>query len=421
MRAARGPAATPGVPITPQRTVLPFTLVATMAASLFQLVLLAVLAAPLIDDVGLSRTELGVLGAVNTFAGALTSPFSGRLTDRLGARRSVVVCLWLSSTSLVILALAPNVGWMYVSSVVGGLPQGWGNPATNGLIATRIAPGRRGTLTGIKQSGVTFAGFLGGITLPALENHLGWRGAVWVFAVVIAAAAVAVRALLAPDPAAPDPVDPTAADTSMRPIPPVITWIAVYAFFMGLATGAVGRFLPLFAEESLGFSTEIAGLFAALGGLLGMAARIGAARLADGRFDPVRFMIVLSWIGASLGVLMAVTTPATRQLMWLTPPLNAIGTNAWNAVAMLAVITIVPTIVAGRASGRVMLGFLGGLAVSGPICGVVVDRTGDYTPVWTGAAVASVIAAGVLVVSGTARRPTARSAIMETPPPTPSP
>ena len=391
-----------------QRVVLPATLLATMTAGVFQLFVLAVLAAPMIDDVGLTRTELGILGSINTLVGAVTSPYTGRITDRIGAGRSVIACLWISAIGMAALAVSPGLAWMCVASIIGGLPQGWTNPATNGLIATRVTPGRRGTLTGVKQSGVTLGTFLAGVTLPGLENLLGWRGAVWVYAGAFAAAALVVRALLTADVERPAPATGSASNSS--PIPPVIWWIAGYAFFMGLASGAIGRFLPLYAEESLGFSTEIAGLIAALGGLLGMGARIAAARLAEHRIAPPRLLMLLSVVGAAFCVLLAVITPSTRQLLWLSPPLNAIGTNAWNAVAMMAVIMFVTTSAAGRASGRVMFGFLGGLAVSGPITGWVVDATGEYRWVWIGAAVVSAIAAVVMVAARDAGRSGARPA-----------
>ena len=55
---------------------------------------------------------------------------------------------------MAIMAAGSNLWWLVAAAAaVGGIPQGWGNPATNSLIATRVAPGRRGGVTGIKQSG----------------------------------------------------------------------------------------------------------------------------------------------------------------------------------------------------------------------------------------------------------------------------
>jgi sugar phosphate permease len=376
--------------------VLPATLVVVMVAGVFQMFFFAILAAPLIDDVGMSRTELGIIGSLNTLVGALTAPYTGRVADAIGPGRAVVGTLVVSAAGMSALALAPSLLWIYVAAAIGGIPQGASNPATNALISTRVPVGGRGTLTGIKQSGVTLATFLAGISLPALEATYGWRGASWTFAGLFLLVAAVVQVSLATD-ASRTVVPTVGADVPVSRLDPVIVWIAAYAFFMGLAAGAIGRFLPLFAEETLGFSVGTAGLIAALGGLLGVAARIWAGHVAEHRIRPVRLLPALSLVGAAFAVLLAVTTPTTRGLLWLSPPLSAIGTNAWNAVAMLAVIMMVSTASAGKASGVVMFGFLGGMAVAGPVTGAVVDQTGSYRPVWIAAAIVSLVAAAIMV------------------------
>jgi predicted MFS family arabinose efflux permease len=307
----------------------------------------------------------------------------------------VIGSLSFSAAGMALLALAPGYAWMCAAAAVGGVPQGWSNPATNGLLSARVSPGRRGTLTGVKQSGVTLGIFLAGATLPALEHIWGWRGAAWTFAAVFAAAAALVRVCLDPDPTI--AAGPGAVDGPRAPLAGFVWMLTGYAFFMGLAAGSVGRFLPLFAEEALGFSTAIAGLIAALGGLLGMAARIVAARTAEHRVAPTRLLVGLSLVGAGYCLLLGLLTPATRGLLWLSPILNAVGTNAWNAVAMLAVIMYVATSDAGRASGVVMFGFLGGLAVAGPVAGALIDGTDSYRPVWFGAMATSLVAAAIVL------------------------
>ena len=185
------------------RVVFPATLLVTMTASAYQIFVFAVLASPLIDDLGMSRAQLGLIGSINTLVGALSAPRTGRLTDRIGARRSVVLVLMLSAVCMAMMAAAPNLWWLSLAAVVGGIPQGWGNPATNSLISTRVAAGRRGAVTGIKQSGVTLGVFLSGATMPAIGSARGWRAAVWVFAALFALLAAAVYATLGPDPERP--------------------------------------------------------------------------------------------------------------------------------------------------------------------------------------------------------------------------
>ena len=170
---------------------------------------------------------------------------------------------------------------------------------------------------------------------------------------------------------------------------------------MGLASGAIGRFLPLFAEEELGYSLAIAGLAASLSGLLGMVSRIAAARLAETRVAPTAMLIQLSVIAMASSALLALSVPVGRWLLWPAVVSYAVGHTAWNAVANLAVIMNVPQRDAGRASGVIILGFLMGLTIAGPATGAIVDGTGRYEIAWWLSVALAAISA--LVLAG--RRP----------------
>jgi predicted MFS family arabinose efflux permease len=385
--------------VSTARLSFPATLLTTMMASAFQIFAIAVLASAMIADLGMSRAEIGLVGSVNTLVGATTAPLTGRLTDRIGGRRSVVAVLVLSAAGMAVMAVAPNLWWLTVSAVIGGIPQGWGNPATNALISTRVAVGTRGSLTGIKQSGVTAGIFLTGATMPAIASAWSWREAMWTYAIAFAVLAALVFMTLGPDPVTIHHDNGAAADGSRRPLDPLIPRMAVYALLMGTAGGAVGRFFPLFAEESVGFSAETAGLLVAAGGLLGMGARVLAGRWAEHRIAPIRLLGLLAIVGAVYCLLLALVTESSRWLLLLSPPLSAVGIAAWNAVAMLAIITFVATSDAGRASGIVMLGFLGGLSISAPIAGLAVDAGGDYRPVWLVASALAALAAALVLTT----------------------
>lgn len=410
-----------------------------MTASSYQIFALGVLAVDLIDDLGVSRTALGVLGSVNTLVGALSAPAIGRFTDRIGASRSTVMVLVVSAVGMGLLAVGGSWWSLGLAAVVSGIPQGWGNPATNALIASRVPVGQRGTITGLKQSGVQFGIFLSGLTLPTLAALLGWRGAMWVYAVVFALLALFVRFTLGSD----DELDLTSSsgtDETSRPEqrssssaigtrdhrPPMsiqhqtdsvlgvpepatdspsvkrfIWLLALYGFLLGAGGGAIGRFLPLWAHEEIGMSTTAAGLLVALGGLLGIGARVIAGRVTERVASAPRLLSILAVLGASYSLVLVFTPPLPVWLLWPASVLAAIGIGAWNAVAMLAVIMFVTKSSAGRASGIVMLGFLGGLSVGAPLAGWVIDQYDSYQPVWIGAAVASLL--GAVVLSGSFR------------------
>ncbi len=381
-----------------RRGSLGVVLVSASVASTFSMFAIAVLASPIIDDLGISRTQVGLIGSVNTGLGALSAPLSGRLTDRIGPRRAVLILLAASAVSMTLMGLARSPWILLLSGIVAGLPQGWGNPATNALIASTLEPGQRGVMTGIKQSGVTLAIFIAGISLPALKGVWDWQAACLVFGMVFALFMVMAWMLLPADVGPPRPA--TVAAQERSPLSPFIYRLGLYALLMGLAGGAIGRFLPLFAEEKLGYSLAVAGFAASLSGLLGMGFRIAAARMAETRISPSALLVQLSSVAVVSSSLLALSVPFGRWLLWPAVVLYAIGHTAWNAVANLAVIMKVDQRDAGRASGVIILGFLMGLTIAGPSTGALVDATGRYELVWWSSAALAAVSAVVLAARG---------------------
>ena len=165
-------------------SVLITVLVLTMALGAFPIVGTAVVATALANDLGMSLTMFGAGVSVNTIVGALCAPLSGRFSDRYGGKWSCVLVLLSSGIGLLIVAIATSVVGLMLGLFISGYGQGACNPATNKLISERAPEGRRGTVTGIKQSGVQLAILVGGFTLPILSIWSSWRLAIGLYAVV---------------------------------------------------------------------------------------------------------------------------------------------------------------------------------------------------------------------------------------------
>ena len=282
---------------------------------------------------------------------------------------------------------------LLLSGIVAGLPQGWGNPATNALIASTLEPGQRGDDR--DQAGrVTLA-----ISSPVFRCRRSKesRTGRCVSRVRRGVRSVPGDGLDAP----PGRRRPASACRRLQELPlsPFIYQLGFYALLMGLAGSAIGRFLPLFAEEKLGYSLAIAGFAASLSGLLGMGFRIAAARMAETRIAPSVLLVRLSSVAVSSSLL-ALSVPFGRWLLWPAVVLYAIGHTAWNAVANLTVIMRVDQRDAGRASGVIILGFLMGLTIAGPSTGAIVDATGRYELVWWASAALAAVSAALLALAG---------------------
>ncbi len=367
-------------------------LVVAMASATFLTVALGLLASYLLNDFGITRAELGVVIAVTAVGGALFSPPAGRATDHVGGRTAFAGLLAISAAGFLLLAAAPAYLLLFPAALLAAAGQAAANPATNKLIALHLPVGQRGMVTGIKQSGVQFGIFAGGLLVPLGAETLGWRPTVVLVALVpMLTLPVALAAVPADRPEA--AARPAATGGGL---PPAIWWLAGYGFLLGFA-GSVTFLLPLFVEEALGRSPLVGGAAAGTIGLFAAFGRIGWARLAE---VLGRYRLPLGWIAALSVAAAAVLGSATTLglgALWAGVLVTGFSSSTWNSVGMLAVMDEAGPTRAGRASGRVMLGFLTGLGAGPPLFGYIVDQTGSYALMWWLSALAAGAAAALVV------------------------
>jgi len=129
-----------------------------------------------------SRPDLATLGgfafSVTGLAGIAAVPLLGRLSDRIGERR--VILLALAGAALMQLPQAFAGGyWMFVAQRFGlGLFVGGILPAANSLIAKITPPAERGSVYGMTSSAYFVGNSMGPLTGGAVAATLGIN---WVF------------------------------------------------------------------------------------------------------------------------------------------------------------------------------------------------------------------------------------------------
>ena len=351
-----------------------------MGVATFALTVFGVLASQLIDHFGIARWQVGALVTASSAAGAVLSPTIGRLTDQFGARRSALANLGLGTFALTALAVAPTFGLLVIAALVTGVAQGMANPSTNKLISLHVPAGGRGLITGIKQSGVQVGTVIGGLTLPSLALLWGWRWAVGVFAAVAAVGLLAALLIL---PA--DPRRETTDNVGSSRVSAGIIRLALYGFLLGAGGSSLFTYTALYSQETLGYSQATAGAAVAAMGVVGIVARIAWSRAAERGHRYRGSLVWLAALATAAALLMAASM-WFPPLVWLAAATTGLSASAWNSVGMLAVIFMVPSATAGRASGVVLFGFLAGLGLGAPIFGWSVDALGTYLPGWLAAA-----------------------------------
>ncbi|MFH5823197.1 MFS transporter [Georgenia sp. AZ-5] len=348
-----------------------------------------------ISELSLSRTQFGSFATTAFLAAALSSGLVGGLVDRISERVTMYLLYGGSAVALWIAATAQNYAWMLVAVVVSGTVQALSNPVTNRLVAEYTGPAERGTLMGVKQSGVQMAQALAGLALPLLAVVAGWRGSLSA-ASVLALAGLALSARYIPRRRATD-APRTERGGGRATMPAVVWWLAAYALLSGCALQATNFYLPLYGYEALGLSMATAGLLAAVVGGVGLLARIGWGR-AVGRLRSPRAALAVLAGGAGLGVVAITLADAVGSgLVWAGAALFGATGLAANVVLMVTVLRTVPPALVGRASGAMAIGLYLGFAVGPVSFGGIVDATGDYRIGWL-AAVALYVLTGLLAL-----------------------
>jgi MFS family permease len=367
-----------------RRAAFTVTLATAMAAGTLVAPALAVLASFVLDDLDLSRSQLGLVMAAYYGVAAVGSPPVGRLVDRLGGRRLLIATFLLSAAGFLAVAAAATFPLLAVGAAIGGLGQAAANPSTNKLLTVHVPAGRRGLMTGLKQSGVQAGLFLAGMALPSLALGVGWRPAVAGVGVLFLVVAAVVPLVVPPDEDGGGPAETSAEaeDDGRGRLPPAVTWLALYGALMGAGAGAVTAYLPLFAEEGLGLTVTAAGAVAGASGAVGFVSRIAWSTASERTVTFAWPLGVIAALATASAAGLLVSPAVGAWLLWVAAIVHATSGLAWNSVGMLAVMHVAGRRHAGRASGIVLLGFLAGFTVGPPAFGWSVDATGTYAPGW---------------------------------------
>jgi predicted MFS family arabinose efflux permease len=382
------------------KTTLAALLFSAMGAGTFTLVALGVLATFIIEDLGISRAQLGLVIGADALLAALLSPAAGRIADRLGGKGAMIFVFGVAGVAYLAYGLAPAFAWLFVGALLGGAADAACNPATNRLIAESVNLGERGVITGIKQSGVQAGAFLAGLALPSLAVAFGWRATYLIVAGLPLVAAVLTARLVHVPPAA-GPRQRHGREGVER-LPASVYWLAGFGCLFGFA-GAVSFLVPLYVEEAMGFDARVGGLVVAVIGITAVAGRIGWAHIAESRDAFVRTLWAMTPVAVISGLLFLAAESVT-PLVWIAAAMLALSTSSWNSVGMLAVMSEAGMVATGKASGVVLFGFLTGLGLGPPTYGALVDATGSYAPMWWTSIGAS-LAAFLLVAIWRKRQP----------------
>lgn len=370
-----------------------FSLVLAMGIGPFVVHSVSVLSPIMRNELDLSRAQIGALSATQFFSAMLVSSRAGGLTDRFGGRRMIAVLFVTVAVCLGVIAAAPTYPVLVVALFLIGIPMAASNPATNFLVARFLPPGRQGAMLGVKQSGVTFCTMLAGLLLPSVASGIGWRLAMLTGALLGLGGLAVLYKTVDQDVTVSQEQRANSAKGDFGGI----RWLGAYAFLMGCGGAVFTVYLPLYAVEGIGLSIRAAGFMSAVGALVAVISRVIWGMVAERLESPLLPLLALSSASLPGLILILVATPSTPWAVWTGVVLFGLSGQAWNSVAMGALVQGFSSHSLGKATGLVIRGFYGGFVAAPIAAGVAIDRSGDYRTVWIGSLSAVLLAIAVVL------------------------
>jgi predicted MFS family arabinose efflux permease len=388
----------------------------------------SVSSAVIIEQLGITAGQLGLVVSVVFASAALSSIYLGRLADRMSARAQLVLIFAGTAVALVVGAFASHYWVLLLAAMLAGPAQAISNPTTNRIIIRAVPPVKRAGWIGVKQSGVQASQLFSGLFFPAVSLWLGWTGAAlgaglvavgllfYGLSVVPTPRELAARAARdeqsapGPDPAAPAAADGarpadrdappsgpaggehaagdrTAGDRPVRPVAdrlPTTVWIlASIALLSGFGMQATNVYLPLFSMEAVGFSLVLGGVATAVSGVIGVVSRIWWGRRMSAGVKASTLLLMIS-AGALFGVaaFLAAGLWHVPALIWVGAALHGITVLGANVVINAGLMQVVAPERIGAASGINSMGMYSGFALGPLAMGGLRDLTGGFAIGW---------------------------------------
>jgi MFS family permease len=320
------------------------------------------------DELGLSKSEAGLLGGAYAAGNLVTAIPTGWLAGRYGPRRMLLVGLALLTAACVAFGVADSYELLVGARFVQGVGGACAWAAGMGWLIAAAPVSRRGEVIGTAL-GVAIAGALGGPVIGALAEAIGTEPVFSAIAVIAAILAVLVlREAAPPETDTPGGLREAFADRRVL----AGAWLTLLpAFFFGLFSVLV----PLRLDDLGVGAGGVAAVFLAAAAVEAAASPI-IGRVSDrlGRAAPVRFGLS----GVLAGAIVIPLAGATWQLAILVVVAAALAGTMWApAMALLSDGADEAGLPQGLAFGLVNLAWAGGQVLGSAGGSATADATSD--------------------------------------------
>jgi predicted MFS family arabinose efflux permease len=365
----------------------------------------AILTPSIAPDLGLTNTHIGIIGGAFSLAWALAGLAMGSISDRFGHRKAIlIVATIVFAASSVLSGMASTFAMMLGARMLMGLAEGGIMPITQTLIASQVAPERRGLAQGITQNfgANLLANSLGPIIITWMAAEVGWQKAFYLVALPGFLMALVIALTVREPRHLDNQPKPTWADSRRLLLDPTILVCVLMSVLLVAYYVVFSYFMPNYLVQVKGFSTEqMGGILSSMG-----FAAIAVAFIVPGLSDrlgrrPVAFVAGLLGIVMPLGALWI--DPGSPWPFYIAFATGAAITGVFPMVMATVPSEVVPVGLTATALSLTMgiSEVIGGTA-GPPIAGMLADHFGLGAAMWIIAGISLAVALCALLLRETA-------------------
>lgn len=382
----------------------------------------AIAAPHMIEELGLTKTDIGLMGAAFSWTYAVAQLPAGYLIDKIGPRRIYIIAVGFWSIATSLMAFGHNMFHFITFRVLLGIGESPNSPNCSKITTQWFPRSERGQAAGIWDSGSKWGSAIAPPVLTFLALFFGWRA---MFLTIGVAGLILVACFWAfyrspenskrlseeefahikagrDDTSKEGPTIPWAKFFTYRQ-----TWGMMLGFFSSIWIWNIFiTFLPLFLQDTLGVSIAQTGwvaaipyLASAIGGIYTGRVTLILARKHGNPLESKRVVLIIGCVVlAGLLVIVPLVHNLTGSLIVLCFALAFIAGIQSQSWALTS--DLVPDAQAAQFGGIMNFGGYFGGALAPVVTGMIVDRTGSYTGAFFAAAAVALSGAffyGILV------------------------
>lgn len=348
---------------------------------------------PLIQaEMGLSKVEIGYIGASFAWVYGLAAPFAGMVVDRVRRKTAILGGLFAWSIICMATALSRDFKHLMFFRAAEGLGESFYFPASMSLVSDYHGKDTRSRAMALHQTSVYIGSIAGGVFSGLIGQYYGWRSSFIIFgALGVFLGLLLMNKLREPHRGAADLKDAGAADEHVLPkmkfshflqilwtTPTVLMLLGAF-LCANFVAAILLIWMPTYLTEKFGFSLAGAGLGAtAFVQIASMFSVVLGGYLADKfRHRTTRGRMFVQMIGLLCGAPFIVLCGMTTQVTWLLVALTAWGffKGMYDANIFASVFDVVRPEARGTVAGFMnCIGWLGGAGTAPIIVGYVAEK-----------------------------------------------